>query len=247
MTSQESENFKSSVARLNGVAWFGLKNATDLWQVVDAGIGQLLKVFVGQAYRDWLDKEENANKWYGNDDSKFTASEQRILITHWAGEAWEKLCSNECEQFFRGCWEKTGCLLTAEGSEDHKIATEGLPSYKVPPPIEYLQPTEEVPTPNQPLGETVKATGTEEKENDPVEIEPDGVETPDDIGDEWEDHKDNRDLDTPYCAKSIITMTTPRSTTSFIPVGTRRPRDVPRTVNLRPCPLGTSRERLFET
>ena len=77
LTSQESDNFKSSVAELNGVAWFGLKNATDLWQVVDAGIGQLLKVFIGQAHRDWLDKEENANKWYGNDDSKFTASERR--------------------------------------------------------------------------------------------------------------------------------------------------------------------------
>ena len=103
---------------MKGVAWFGLKNATDLWQVVDAGIGQLLKVFVSQAHRNWLDKEENANKWYGN-DSNFTASERRILITHWAGVAWKKLCSPE--------WEKTGCLMTADGSGDEKVAPEGLP------------------------------------------------------------------------------------------------------------------------
>ena len=121
-----------------------------------------------------MEKKENAN-----DDSKFTASERRILITHWAGESWKKLCSNEYEQFRRGCWEKTGCLLTADGSEDHKVA----PAYKIPPQIEYLQPAEEVPTPNQSLGETVEATGTEEKENDPIEIEPDGVQTPDNIGD----------------------------------------------------------------
>ena len=36
--SQESDSFKSAVAALKGVAWFGLKNATDLWQVVDAGL-----------------------------------------------------------------------------------------------------------------------------------------------------------------------------------------------------------------
>ena len=30
--------FKSAVAALNGVAWFELKNATDLWQVVDVGL-----------------------------------------------------------------------------------------------------------------------------------------------------------------------------------------------------------------
>ena len=90
LTAQESESFKKFVADLKGVAWLGLRNATDLWQVVDAGIGQLWKVFVSQAHRDWLDKEEeNANKWYGN-DSNFTASERRILITHWAGVAWKK-------------------------------------------------------------------------------------------------------------------------------------------------------------
>ena len=53
--------------------------------------------------------------------------------------------------------------MKADGSEDHKIPPEGLPSQKVPLPIEYLQPTKEVPTPNQPLGETVEATGIEEK------------------------------------------------------------------------------------
>jgi len=32
-----------------------------MWQVVDAGIGQILKVLIGQAHRD---DERNANKWY---------------------------------------------------------------------------------------------------------------------------------------------------------------------------------------
>ena len=29
---------------------------------------------------------------------------------------------------------KTGCLITADGSEDHPIKPEGIPEYQVPPP-----------------------------------------------------------------------------------------------------------------
>ena len=35
---KESDSFKSAVAELNCVVWFGLKNAIELWQVVDAGL-----------------------------------------------------------------------------------------------------------------------------------------------------------------------------------------------------------------
>ena len=51
-------------------------------------------------------------------EEPFTASVRRILITHWAGEAWEKLISPKYEQLISCCWMKTGCLLTADGSED---------------------------------------------------------------------------------------------------------------------------------
>ena len=32
----------------------------------------------------------------------------------------------------RQCWEKTRCLMTANGSENDVITSEGLPSYQVP-------------------------------------------------------------------------------------------------------------------
>lgn len=32
-------------------------------------------------------------------------------------------------------FEKTGCLITADGNEDKKIQPEGLPNQAVPPPI----------------------------------------------------------------------------------------------------------------
>ena len=38
------------------------------------------------------------------------------------------------------CWEATGALITADGSEDEKIKPEGLPNYVVLPPL-ILDPT----------------------------------------------------------------------------------------------------------
>ena len=36
LTAQQTDDFKEAVSDLKGVVWYGLKNATDLWQVVDA-------------------------------------------------------------------------------------------------------------------------------------------------------------------------------------------------------------------
>lgn len=48
------EEFKEVVNSLSGVVWFGLPNATDLWQPVDAGYAQVLKVLVETKHREWL-------------------------------------------------------------------------------------------------------------------------------------------------------------------------------------------------
>ena len=56
LTAQQTDDFKKSISDLKGVAWYGLKNATELWQVVDAGIAQTLKVLAGHNYQKWLDE-----------------------------------------------------------------------------------------------------------------------------------------------------------------------------------------------
>lgn len=48
LTGQVSSEFKEAVAKLGGVVWYGLPGATDLWQPVDAGYAQILKVLIGQ-------------------------------------------------------------------------------------------------------------------------------------------------------------------------------------------------------
>ena len=47
------------------------------------------------------------------------------------------------------CWVKTGCLLTADGSDDNMVKPEGLDGYKVPPPT-FCNPNSSTPSSNNP-------------------------------------------------------------------------------------------------
>ena len=198
LPAQETNDFKNAVASLNGVVWFGLKNATDLWQVVDAGLGQMLKVLVAREHQIWLDQEENAERWYGNNSEPFGAMERRILITHWVGEAWKALCGPNYDHFRRRCWEKTGCLMTADGSHDEKIKPEGLPNYQVKPPLDMFPVAETHPTPNNAVGsDTVSET------EDIDLIEELAKEVPENEGEEYEDNQDDRIENAPYCGRKL--------------------------------------------
>lgn len=48
-----------------------------MWQKMD-----VFKKLVGIQQREWLDKDENADHWY--DGKRFSAKENRILISHLA-------------------------------------------------------------------------------------------------------------------------------------------------------------------
>ena len=60
LTAQQAD-FKKVVFDPKGVVWYWLKNITDLWQVVHAGIAQTLKVLVGHNYQKWLDEGDNVD------------------------------------------------------------------------------------------------------------------------------------------------------------------------------------------
>ena len=130
---QTHEDFKAKISSMGDVVWFGVPNGTDLWQPVDAGFGQLLKTLINHKFTEWLEGDQNADRWYGH--TSFTARERRILISNWAGNAYNDLIGEKYEGFRWLQFEKTGCLITADGSEDHKISPEGLDGYKVPPPL----------------------------------------------------------------------------------------------------------------
>jgi len=117
-------------------------------------------VKVRQAHYKWLDSDENADKWYG-EDNRFTASERRILITHWVGDAYRALIDERYDNFRREIFERTGCLLTADGSGDKLVKPEGLPDYKVPPPS-IIEPTP------QPAVSSVAEGVTREKDDEGI-------------------------------------------------------------------------------
>ena len=147
LEAHQNDEFKESVSKNLGLVWFGLPNGTDLWQPVDAGYAQVLKQLIGIEQRDWLDCDDNADRWFCH-ENPFSAKERRVLITWWVGKAWEKLNTDKYDKLRLSCWQKTGCLITANGQDDSLIKPEGLPDYVVPPPL-CLEAVEQPPVSNK--------------------------------------------------------------------------------------------------
>ena len=78
---------------------------------------------------------KNIEKWYG-EKSHITASEERILITHWTGHPYRNLIESRYDNFRWRLFENNDCLITADGSEDAKVTSEGLLNYELQPPID---------------------------------------------------------------------------------------------------------------
>ena len=90
-------------------------------QSVDAGYGRLVKLGVGKALEAWYEEGDNVEKWGTN---KLSSSDSRVLLTHWVGEAVAKLDSDQL--YRRHLFDKTGLMMTADGTDDNLINLEGL-------------------------------------------------------------------------------------------------------------------------
>ena len=80
LTVQTTHQFKKCVSETKGVVWYEIAGAIFLWQPVDAGSAQIVKVLIGKARRNWLDIDN--------------AMERRILLTQWAENAWDEFTKN---------------------------------------------------------------------------------------------------------------------------------------------------------
>ena len=81
-------------------------NETDQVQPIDRGMGRQIKVYLGQLLDEWLDDEDNLEKWESN---KLTASDRRILLAHWFYKASMKALQGEAKRKY---FEHAGALLT---------------------------------------------------------------------------------------------------------------------------------------
>jgi transposase-like protein len=110
----------------NTLAWLLEPDATDFIQAVDAGAGRETVRLFGEAQDKWLDVADNLERW---ESGHLSASERRVLTTIWAGDAWDAFCASH---FARARWryfEKTGLLMTLDGTDDDKIMPEGSTNY----------------------------------------------------------------------------------------------------------------------
>ncbi|CAM9606513.1 unnamed protein product, partial [Pylaiella littoralis] len=71
----------------------------------------------------WLLEGDHVELWESN---KLTASQRRILITQWVGEAAKKIDVDMGVEYRRRLFEKTGLAMTADGSDDDLINLEGV-------------------------------------------------------------------------------------------------------------------------
>lgn len=108
---------------INAIIYLLPENHTDKVQPIDAGFGKQMKVKIGEAMEKWLEKEENLDMWHDS----ISAKKRRVLMTQWTGEAWRKLSVQK--MFIKKLFMKTGCLMTADGSDDDKIRPQGLEPY----------------------------------------------------------------------------------------------------------------------
>ena len=97
---------------------------TDKCQPDDQGEGNMIKQLIGDQLDEFLEKDDNLDKWQSN----LTASERRILITKWFGQAWENL-NKDYPNFREKLFQKTGLLTTCDGTDDNLIRTKGFENY----------------------------------------------------------------------------------------------------------------------
>ena len=100
-----------------------IAGCTDEIQVVDAGLGALIKRFYEEVVQEWFQDDRNWEEWTG---ANLTASRKRVLTTHWYGEAYNRACSS---YNFAAAFDHTGSNLTADGSGDHLLKLQGLDDF----------------------------------------------------------------------------------------------------------------------
>lgn len=117
----------------NILVWNLPPGTTDITQPVDSGYGRAVKRLIGVKLATWLENEANLEKW---ETGKITASERRILLTIWVAESVAEVNSDRAT--ILKYWQRTGCLLTADGTRDDLVHLH--PSMPKLPPLPKASP-----------------------------------------------------------------------------------------------------------
>ena len=121
---QDKEFHQVCRKKMNAVIYLFPQNHTNKVQPIDAGCGKMMKTKIGEVMERWLEEDENLEMWH----DKLSAKKRRILMTKWTAAASKELSADQL--LFKRLFQKTGCLITADGSDDNSIRPQGLESYE---------------------------------------------------------------------------------------------------------------------
>jgi hypothetical protein len=117
LDAQLQPNYIRKLKNMGVVSRWLLAGHTDYVQPVDAGLGRQLKIYIGQEMDEWLDDDDNLEKW---EDNSLTASDRRVLLTHWTAAAWAKAYAKP--ETVHAYFEHTGANMQQDGSCGFKFA-----------------------------------------------------------------------------------------------------------------------------
>lgn len=119
---QTTKPFVDALSKGRADTHFGLGGATHLWQVVDDGVGHMLKAEMSEILDERLQSDHFHDEWTSG---VMSASRVRVLTTEMAGEAWERVQQRlDAARIFRN---KGWAMTTSDENDELKI--HGLPEY----------------------------------------------------------------------------------------------------------------------
>ena len=126
LNAQINQTFVKLMAKVcNAYCYYFVSGCTDIQQPIDQGVGAIVKKYMGEELDAWLMSPENLERWVK--PGGMSAGDRRILMTKWVAQAWGRMC---CTFDFQRLFEKTGCLMSANGCNVNFV---GCPGYKFTP------------------------------------------------------------------------------------------------------------------
>ena len=122
-----ADKTKAAFGKDNRVFLFCLPpQVTEAIQPIDAGYGRSIRCCIGRLLDEWLMTEEHLRDW----EEGMTAGQRRVLISKLVSAANKEVLENDTMRV--GCFRRTGCLLTLDGTDDDLIRPQGLSQENLP-------------------------------------------------------------------------------------------------------------------
>jgi hypothetical protein len=108
----------------NTLTWGTAPACSEHCNAIDRGYGYMVKKEMNHImFEEFLTDDKNLEMW----EDGFSASDVRILITQFLGEAVRRVNGNHSAMM--AYFARTGCLMTTDGTGDEEIKMTQWPSY----------------------------------------------------------------------------------------------------------------------